>query len=85
MSELDKSTITQMLSGELESVEVNGFEVRAIHPTPSTMHLVIYDENDEMTGTLDGNRYNGVEDFMNAARRQVGLDAYEEGLGDLFG
>lgn len=62
-----------------------GFEVRAVHSSPSEFHLVIYDADDELTGTLDGNRYNDVEDLMNDARVQVGLERYEDGLGGLFG
>lgn len=85
MTDLDRSAVDDLISGERESVRVNGFEVRAVHPTPSEFHLAIYDEDDELTGTLDGNRYNDVNELVNDARTQVGLGRKEqEGLGDLF-
>jgi len=80
-----KRDVEDLISEERESVEVNGYEVRAVHSAPGEFHLAIYDEGEDLTGTLDGNRYSTVQQLWDAARKQVGLDPHEEGLGDLFG
>ncbi|AGM11620.1 hypothetical protein HCTV5_9 [Halovirus HCTV-5] len=86
MTDLDRSVVDDLITGERDSVRVNGFEVRAVHSTQSEFHLAIYDGDDELTGTLDGNRYNDVNDMVNDVRVQVGLSRVEhDGLGDLFG
>lgn len=80
-----KSDLNALIAEEKDSIEVNGYEVRAVHSTASEFHLAIYDEDEKLTGTLDGNRYSTVQQLWDAARKQVGLDPHEEGLGDLFG
>lgn len=80
-----KDDINNLISEDKESVEVNGFEIRVVHSAPGEFHLTIYDEDNELTGTLDGNRHQTVEQLWQACRLQVGLDKHEHSLGDLFG
>lgn len=79
-----KSAITDLIEENAESFDVNGYTVRAVHSTMSEFHLAIYDDEDRLVGTLDGNRYSTVEDMWNDVRVQVGLERMDEGLGDLF-
>jgi hypothetical protein len=80
-----KKVVKDLISEDRDSIEVNGYEVRGVHSTPNDFHLAIYDEDDCLTGTLDGNRYTSVEEIWQACRVQVGLDRHEQSLGDLFG
>lgn len=80
-----KSDLNALIAEEKDSIEVNGYEVRAVHSTASEFHIAVYDEDENLTGTLDGNRYSTVQQLWDAARKQVGLDPHEERLGDLFG
>jgi hypothetical protein len=85
MSLLNKGSVSDLITGERDSVHANGFEVSAVHSTKTEFHLVIYNADDELIGTIDGDRYNNVGELVNAVRVQIGLGKKEQkGLGDLF-
>lgn len=72
-----KSAITDLIEENAESFDVNGYTVRAVHSTMSEFHLAIYDDEDRLVGTLDGNRYSTVENMWNDVRVHVGLERIE--------
>lgn len=84
MSDFLKSDVSDLISGERESVRVNGFEVNAVHTTKSKFHLVIRTDDGETRSTLDGDRFDSVEQMYEVVCQRVGVEA-TEGLGDLFG
>ena len=84
MSDFVKSDLRDLISGERESVRVNGFELAAVHTTKSKFHLVIRTDDGETRSTLDGDRFDSVERMYEVVCQRVGVEP-TEGLGDLFG
>lgn len=79
-----KGDLRDLIAAERESLRVNGFELRGVHTTKSKFHLVIRTDDRETRGTLDGDKFETVEEMYAAACQRVGVEPSDD-LDDLFG